>query len=253
MSSKVSAKLYDSVVWPVRMLVLMWGIALIQHFTPLSFIRLGVYPGEIWGLKGIFFMPLVHGDLGHILSNTAPFFVLTNMVMFFYRKVAWASFLMIYLLSGLAVWMTGFAPVLFGQSSFHVGASGVIYGLAAFVFWTGIFRRNLKSIALALIVAFYYGSMIWGILPGQEGISWQGHLLGGLAGVLAAFWFKDKIEEDESPKKYSWEEEEEETSSLNEGSYFLNRDVFQKTKKERERERLEGRDSSDWFSSNTWD
>ncbi len=249
MSSKISTKLYDSVIWPFRMLIVMWGITIIQEFTPLSFIWLGVYPGELWGLKGIFFMPLVHGDLGHILSNTPPFFVLTTMLLFFYRKVAWPSFVMIYLLSGLAVWLTGFVPMIFGASGFHVGASGVVYGLAAFVFWTGIFRRNIKSIALALIVAFYYGSMIWGILPGQEGISWQGHLLGGLAGVFAAFWFKDRVEEDEKPKKYSWEEEH---PALNEDSYFLDRDVFERTKKERERLKQD-RDGSDWFSSKTWD
>ena len=108
----------------------------------------------------------------------------------------------------------------------------MIYGLVAFVFWNGIFRFNVKSIALALIVAFYYGSMVIGILPGQEGISWESHLLGGLVGIFVSFWFKNQIEQDEVKPKYSWELEENNQQE----SFFLDRDVFEKTKEERYRE-----------------
>lgn len=247
---KISQKLAQSFIWPFRFVVLVWVITLVQTFTPLNFTWLGVFPGKLFGLKGVFFMPLIHGDIAHVLSNSLPFLVLGTLILFFYKKVAWRAFFMIYVLSGLAVWLSGFIPFLFGSPGYHVGASGVIYGMAAFVFWTGIFRRNIKSIALALIVAFYYGSMIWGIFPGDEAISWQGHLLGAVAGIFAALWYKDDKEEDEQPKKYSWEEEPKNI----EEPYFFDRDLFDKTKQERARERIEQQRNNDgWFSNRTWD
>ncbi len=248
--AKISRKLYDSFIWPFRFVVLIWAITILQTLFPINFAFLGVYPGTISGLKGIFFMPIIHGDIGHVLSNTLPFFVLGTMILFFYRKIAWQAFLTIYLLSGFAVWLSGFVPLVFGNPGYHVGASGVIYGMAAFVFWIGIFRGNIKSIALALIVAFYYGSMIWGIFPSDPNISWQGHLLGAVAGILAALWFKDDLEEDEKPRKYSWEKEK----PTLEDSYFLDRNVFEKTKRERaEEQRQRSQGNSGWYSNSSWD
>ena len=242
-------RFYDSVIWPLRFLVILWVIQIIQAFTPLSFYHLGVYPGKIWGLKGILFMPLIHGDFGHLLSNSLPFLSLSVMILFFYRKIAWPSFFVIYFLSGVLVWLTGFFPIVFGPSNYHIGASGVIYGLAAFLFGNGIFRRNAKAIALALIVVLYYGSMIWGIIPGREGISWQGHLMGGIAGLLTSFWFKGVLEKDEEPKRYDWELLDEQARD---DAYFLDRDAFDKTKQQKAAEKAD-RDRSSWFSSNTWD
>jgi membrane associated rhomboid family serine protease len=131
--------------------------------------------------------------------------------------------LMIYLLTGLAVWI-------FGRRVFHIGASGVVYGLVSFVFWMGIFRRSLKSIILALIVTVLYSGYFLGILPNQEGISWESHLLGGIVGIFAAYWFKEQIEMDEEVQKASWENEPLDSK------YFLERDIFDKTKLEREQE-----------------
>lgn len=145
------------------------------------------------------------------------------MLFYFYKRIAWQAFSMIYLLTGVAVWGLGRGDVV------HVGASGVVYGLVAFVFWSGIFRRNIKSIILALIVLMYYGSMFVGIFPGKEGISWESHLLGALAGIFAAFWYKNKKENDEAPPRYSWEDE----APAQDDTFFLDRDVFEKTKAER--------------------
>ena len=145
---------------------------------------------------------------------------------------------MIYLLTGLSVW-------LFGRSVFHIGLSGVVYGLVSFVFWNGIFRRNIKSIILALIVTFLYSGFFMGILPNQEGISWESHLLGGLIGIFTSFWYKDEIEKDEQKVVPSWEREPQK-----EETFFLNRDIFEKTKEERLKEKDD--DFSDWFSSGTW-
>ena len=138
--------------------------------------------------------------------------------MFFYPRIAKTVFLLIYILTGLAVWT-------FGRSVFHIGMSGVVYGLVAFIFWNGIFRRNLKSIALAAIVLFYYGSMLMGILPVEEDISWESHLLGGLSGIFVSFLYKNRLETDEAPKKVVEEEPE--------SQYFLDRDTFEQTREAR--------------------
>jgi membrane associated rhomboid family serine protease len=232
MANLKSTRFYQSLIIPLRFIALLWIIQLLQFILPVNFGWLGVFPGRIFGLKGILFSPLIHADFGHLLSNTAPLLVLSTMVMFFYRKVALRAFVMIYLLTGLAVW-------LFGRPVFHIGASGVVYGLVAFVFWSGIFRRNLKAIVLALIVVFYYGSMVMGILPGQEGISWESHLLGGIVGIFTAFWFRGQLEGDEKPNKYSWELEEGKDAER----FFLDRDTFEQTREERMQER-----ERDWFS-----
>lgn len=225
MEPKKQNRFVNSLSLPLKFVGLLWVIHLVQWILHLNLGFLGVFPRDLAGLRGILFSPLLHGDFGHIISNTPPLLVLSTLIMFFYRKVAIPSFLMIYFLTGVAVWI-------FGRPVFHIGASGVIYGLVAFVFWNGIFRFNVKSIALALIVAFYYGSMFMGILPGQEGISWESHLLGGLVGIFVSFWFKNQIEQDEVKPKYSWELDENNQKE----SFFLDRDVFEKTKEERYRE-----------------
>lgn len=214
-------QIVSSLRLPAQFIVLIWGIHFFQILTSLDFGGYGVYPREFFGLRGVVFAPLVHDDLRHLISNSAPMFLLASTIMYFYRRVAVRSMLMIYLLTGVAVW-------LFGRSVFHIGASGVVYGLVSFVFWSGIFRRSLKSIILALIVVFLYSGYFLGILPNQEGISWESHLYGAIVGVFTAYWYKEELEADEVQEKPSWENEPEQTS------FFLNRDVFEKTKAERE-------------------
>ncbi len=229
------SRLYTSLSLPLKFVLVLWVIHVIQFVLGLNLGAWGVLPQHISGLKGILFMPLIHGDFGHLLSNTPPLFAMSALILFFYRKVAIRSFVMIYLLSGLAVW-------LFARPVFHIGASGVIYGLVSFVFWNGIFRRNLKAIVLSLIVMFYYGSMFAGILPGQEGISWEGHLFGGLVGIFVSYWFKDEIERDEKKPVYSWQLEQEEKH------HFLDPDAFDKTKQERMRDNDQS-GFGNWYST----
>ncbi len=226
-------KVINSVRYPIYFILLIWGIHLFQFLTPFDFSYLGTYPRTSFGLRGVVFSPLLHSDFSHLINNSIPFFALSSLIFFFFPRVAWKSILMIYVLTGLAVWG-------FGRSVFHIGASGVVYGLVAFVCWTGIFRRNIKSIVLSLIVGFYYSGMFLGILPNQEGISWESHLLGGLVGIFVAYWFRYQIETDEKPERYSWEDEPQETS------FFLKRDTFDKTKEERRRE--EDNDGN-WFTT----
>ncbi len=229
-------RLLFSLRFPLILLIIMWAVHVIQFALNIDFGALGVYPRKTFGLRGILLSPLIHGDWQHIISNSPPFFVLTAMLMYFYPKVALRSFIMIYLLTGLAVW-------LFGRNVFHIGASGVIYGLVAFVFWTGIFRRSLKSIVLALVVLFFYFGLFIGIVPNeQKNISWESHLLGAVVGIFVSYWYKGDTEKDEEPPPPSWEVEEK-----SERPYLLNRDTFDKTRQQREDEKNQGT----WFSDHT--
>lgn len=232
-------RLVKSVRFPLQLLAVMWIVHLFQVITTIDLAYLGLYPRVPFGLRGVFFAPLLHADFQHLISNSVPFFVMTTMMFFFYRRVATKSFIMMYFLTGLAVW-------LFGRSVFHIGASGVVYALAGFMVFSGFFRRNLKAIILALIVVFLYGGMIWGVLPIQPGVSWESHLLGAVVGVLTAYWYKEDIEADEVKKTYSWENE---PASLDQ-PYFFERDIFDKTKAEKQQEREI--DPPSWFSSKTW-
>lgn len=181
--------------------------------------QFGIYPRRSFGLTGILTAPLIHGDWKHLLSNSIPLLAMIITFGAFFRSVAWQAFIMIYLLTGIAVWV-------FARDVFHIGASGVVYGLISFVFWSGVFRRSLRSIVLSLIVVLIYTPMFEGILPNQEGISWESHLLGGCVGIFVAWWFREELE----PGEHS-EPEEERT----EQAPFLPPDIFQMTREERER------------------
>jgi membrane associated rhomboid family serine protease len=193
---ELTQRLRNSIVRPLSLLLIIWLVFILDHVLGLQWASYGVLARDQSGIKGIFFMPLLHGSWGHLLSNTPPLFALMAMLWFFYPRIAAPAFLMIYVLAGLATWTFARAGV------YHIGASGVIYGLVAFLFWNGLFRRNMKAIVISLIVLFYYGGLFMGILPGQQGISWDGHLLGALAGIFTAYIFrryKEKEEIEEVP------------------------------------------------------
>ncbi len=219
-------RLYSSIKMPFQFLMLIWLIQAIQTLFYIDFGFLGLLPRNIEGLKGVLLAPLIHGDFAHLISNSVPLFVLSVIILFFYRRIAIKSFILIYLLTGLSVWLFARGNV------FHIGASGVVYGLVSFVFWMGIFRRSLKAIILALIVTLLYSGMFLGVLPNQEGISWESHLLGGLVGIFVAFLYKDTIEQDEEAQKYSWEEEKNQLDS----DFFLRQDTFERKKWEQQRD-----------------
>jgi len=247
---KISNRLSESLKFSIYFVVLIWVVHLFQFFSTIDLGYLGIRPRMTFGLRGIIFAPLIHdnSDFAHIISNSAPMLVLMTLIKFFYRRVALRSFIMIYILTGLAVW-------LFARPVYHIGASGVVYGLVSFVFWTGIFRRNIKSIVLALIVTFLYSGFLWGVLPYQEGISWESHLFGAIAGIFTAYWYKEEIERDEVPEELpEWATKEE--NPLDQ-PFFLDRDIFNKTKEERLRDAQQQskEDNGSWFSNNTnnWD
>lgn len=209
--------------WPLVLLAIIWLIFILEQATGSEWFIYGLAPRKVHALRGIFTTPFLHGSWAHLLSNTAPFLVLMAMIIFFYPRVAFSVLLLIYIGTGITMWFFADPESLladFNRSNYHIGASGVVYGMASFLAFTGFFRRNIRAIAISLVIVFYYGGMLWGILPTQEGVSWEGHLLGALVGVFAAYWFRQRIEEAEERRKPSYELEEDREE------YFLPRDVF---------------------------
>ncbi len=213
--------LLHSLRFPAGLVAFLWIIHLYFYVSGADPGDFGLFPRRLWGLRGVVTAPLVHGSWEHLMSNSIPLFVLTALTLYFYRRVALRAFWLIYFLTGLSVW-------LLGRSVIHIGASGVVYGLVAFIFWNGIFRRSIRSIVLALVVLTFYSGMFAGILPDQEGISWESHLLGSLIGIGTAFWFREELEDEEiEHREYGPYDDTEEPQ------YFLPRDAFDKTKAQR--------------------
>lgn len=173
----------DSITPPFLFVVLIWILHTLKWAGFINWDRLGVYPRSLHGLYGIFTAPLIHGDFGHLFANSVPLFVLATGILFFHRKSAWLIFLFITAGSGSFVWV-------FGHPAYHIGASGLVYGCASFLVVSGFLNRNRAQISISLLVFLFYGSMIWGILPVEEGVSWEAHLGGLLAGIACAFLFR---------------------------------------------------------------
>ena len=173
-----------------------WVIYTIEVKYHLNFTSYGVRPERLSGLRGVLFSPFIHSDLSHLWSNTLPSLVLITGLTYFYRNIRWKVLIIGFLLTGLMTWIIG-------RPSFHIGASGLIYMLASFLFFKGVFTKHYRMLALSFIVAFFYGSMVWYVLPIKVGMSWEGHLSGGVVGLLLAVFTKNKLPE---KRKYKWEE-----------------------------------------------
>jgi len=209
-------KLFHAVVFPGFFLFLIWFVKFTEFGLQTDFASYGIYPGKWNGLSGIITAPLVHADIKHLFDNSIPVFVLSVAIFYFYREIAYKIFFIIYFISGFLVWIIG-------REAYHIGASGLIYGFAAFLFLSGIIRKNTNLLAISLLVIFLYGSLIWGILPYDFTISWESHLMGALTGFSLAIVYYN---EGPQRKKYSWEEEnEEEEEDVEEENTEINREV----------------------------
>ena len=189
----------NSAALPFLFVLLLWIIKLVEIFSGESFSDFGTIPRTFAGLKGILTSVFIHGDVNHLLSNTFPFLILGSGLMFFYRDVSLKVFILIWLMSGFWVW-------LFARSASHIGASGLIYGMAAFLFLSGVLKKNKNLLAISLLTVFLYGGLTWGIFPVAERISWEAHLAGGLAGFLCAIAFRKEGPPVEEKK---WEDEDD--------------------------------------------
>ena len=189
-----------SLFFPTFLIVLLWLIRLFETEFHLDLVQGGIYPLHVKGLLGILTAPLVHGSFSHLMANTVPLFVLTLALLFFYRDLAYRIFFLIWIISGIFVWLGA-------REAWHIGASGVIYGLAAFLFMSGIVRNNVRLLTISIIVVFLYGGLFWGIFPMKPEISWEGHLWGGVSGIVLAVVYRKK---GPPAEQHPWDEDDEE-------------------------------------------
>jgi len=188
---------------PFLLVSFMWLIKGVEVLFETEFHFLGIYPRQLSAITGIVTSPFIHSDFRHLFNNSRPLFILGTALFYFYSEVSFRVLLWIMLLTGMAVWITG-------RPAWHIGASGIIYGLASFLFVSGIIRRFIPLMGLSLLVAFIYGEMVWGIFPGfRIDISWESHMLGAAAGLVLAVWYRS-----EGPQRpvpfYEREEEDDE-------------------------------------------
>jgi len=192
-------KIIRSVLYPALFVGLLWIVNFLQFIFNLDFIRFGLYPRAYSGLLGIITSPLIHSSFSHLFSNSIPLLFLGAITFYFYRPIAFSVFFWVYLMSGIWLWAAG-------RDAYHVGASGLVYGFVTFLFFSGIFRKERSLLVLSMLVTFLYGSLVWGIFPIQPQISWESHLLGSLAGIITAYYFR---KEGPQAKKIEWNEEED--------------------------------------------
>ncbi len=197
-------RMIRSLVVPGIFVLFMWLIKIFEELMSIDLEEFGIAPLTWRGLSGILFAPLLHENFSHLSANTLPFFFLGGLLFYFYRPIAWKIFWLIWLVTGLWVWV--FAR----GDSVHIGASGVVYGLVSFLFLSGILRRDNRLMAITLLIAFLYGGLVWGIFPQlfpHQPISWESHLMGLLAGAVLAIYYRNS---EPRRKVYDWEDDEEE-------------------------------------------
>lgn len=181
--------------------LLLWIIKSAEQLFALDLRSLTILPGELKGLLGVIFAPLLHGSWDHLVANSLPLLLLGSLTIYGYPISKGKTLLVVWLVSGIGVW-------LFGRPSYHLGASGVTTGLFYFLFIASIIRRDKLSIAIMCIAVFMHGSVLLGILPWDPKISFEAHFFGAIGGALSAFLFSSQDPKSE-PKVYSWENEEE--------------------------------------------
>ncbi len=178
-----SKSLFSSAVVPFRFVFLMWVAFCMDFLLGFHLSNLGITPRTTYGLIGIATAPLLHANIPHLVSNTIPMIFLGGVLFYFYPKVANKVFISCYFFTNVMVWV-------FARGGFnHIGASGLIYGLAFFLMFFGVFRKDMKSIFISLVVILLYSGLFFGLFPTIPGISWESHLFGGVVGVIAAYYF----------------------------------------------------------------
>lgn len=174
----------DALAVPVAFLAIIWAIEIADQVLPAQLDANGINPRTEDGIAGIALAPLLHDDWSHLIGNSVPLLVLGFLI----ALSGWRSFVLataiVWLGAGVGVWL--FA----GGYSNHIGASGIVFGWITYLVLRGIFNRDWRQILVGVGVALLYGTALLGVLPGQPGISWQGHLFGALSGIGAAWWLR---------------------------------------------------------------
>ena len=194
-------KLLLSMLIPGIFVCIMYLVKIIEILSGLDFSGMGIFPLTVRGLPGILFSPFIHAGFGHLFNNSLPLFFLGTALFYFYSEIAVKVSLWTYFLTGLFVWIAG-------RQAWHIGASGLVYGLASFLFFSGIIRKYFRLVALSLLIVFLYGSMVWGIFPDvYKNVSWESHMLGFISGIILAIWYRKKGPQEPVPE---WLDEDEE-------------------------------------------
>lgn len=189
-----------NVSWPVLFfLLLLFIVKISEKFFAVSFVTFGIQPKTISGVKGIFLSPFIHGDWAHLINNAIPLLIMGTALFYFYRPIAWKTLFWIWLMQGFWTWIAA-------RDAFHIGSSGLVYGLFGFLLLSGLLRMHKALLVISLLVVFQYGSMVWGIFPIKYQVSWEAHLWGMMAGIALAWVFRKQGKQREV---HVWEEEEE--------------------------------------------
>jgi membrane associated rhomboid family serine protease len=198
----------DVICYPLLFVFIAWLVFWVETRFNVNFNYLGILPKKTEGLRGILLAPFIHSSLKHLFNNSIPLLVLGSALFYFYRDIRWKIFFLGFFLTGLLTWVIG-------RPALHIGGSGIVYLLASFLFFKGILSRQYQLTALALVVVFLYGGLLWYLFPIDPKISWEGHLSGFIVGFVLALIFRRNPVEN---KKFEWEKD----SYIEEEDEFMN-------------------------------
>jgi membrane associated rhomboid family serine protease len=181
----INRSVLGSIVVPMRLVFLMWLFFFIEFNFGYPLSAFGVHPRSLIGLIGIVISPMLHANIAHLVSNTFPLLFLGGVLFYFYPRIAVMVFFRAYVWTNILVW-------LFARDSNHIGASGLVYGIAFFLIFFGLLRREFRSLLISIVTIALYGGVFYGVLPGDPTISWESHFGGALVGITSAVTFRTK-------------------------------------------------------------
>lgn len=194
-------KFLSASIFPFLFIAILWIIKIIEETGQMSFVGYGLFPRNLEGLRGILTSVFIHSDWKHLFNNSIPLLILGWALFYFYREVAWKVLAGVLIMGGLWTWISA-------REAHHIGASGLLYGLFSFLLFSGFIRRNKQLLAISFLVAFLYGSLVWGLLPIDYRMSWESHFWGFIAGfALSVYYRKAGLQRE----VHIWNQEEEET------------------------------------------
>lgn len=189
-------KLKKSIFYAILFSIIFLISFLVQSFIAPDIINFGLIPRQIPGLKGVLFAPLLHSSFSHFFSNIIPIALLSFLIFYHFKQHFIQLIVLVWVGANILTWISA-------RDANHIGASGIVYGLAFYLITLGIILKDRQSLAIALFVIFLYGSLIWGMFPNfikhlpEKNISWESHLWGGVMGIISGLWFHPKKTENE--------------------------------------------------------
>ena len=189
----------QSLIFPIAFTFVIWAIKIFEWGLDIDLHQGGIFPLQVKGLLGIITSPFIHGDFEHLIANTIPMFALSWGIFYFYKQLAFRIVLYCLFTTNILLWLGA-------REAWHIGASGLVYAFASFLFFSGLFRNYYKLIAISFVVAFLYGGLFWGIFPVLKDVSWEGHLFGGCSGLIYALAFRNQGPQ---KPKVIWEDDDE--------------------------------------------